>query len=220
MGLDRRSWARVLRRVAAVVQPLPGMGVRAPVGDVDALTDALLAELGPGPVVLAAHSQSCQVAVAAATRDPRVVGLLLLGPTTDPRLLRRGALAGRWARTAVHEPWWQVPLLLAQWLTTGPRRMVALWRRTSRDRTDLRLRDVRVPVVVVRGSQDALCPRDWAQQLAQLAPRGRLVELPGAAHMTPQTRPDDVARLLRELLAETAGCRGCGVRGRSGRRGP
>ena len=56
--------------------------------------------------------------------------------------------------------------------------MVALWRGTSRDRTDRRLRDVRVPVLVVRGSQDALCPRDWAQQLAQLAPHGRLVELP------------------------------------------
>ncbi|MEV1285032.1 alpha/beta hydrolase, partial [Modestobacter sp. NPDC049651] len=201
MGLDRRSWARVLRRAGGTVVPLPGMGRRAAVGGVDALADELLGRLGEEPVVLVGHSQSCQVAVAVGARDPRVVGLLLLGPTTDPRLLRRGRLATRWARTAVHEPWWQVPLLLAQWLTTGPRRMVELWRRTSRDRTDQRLRGVTVPVVVVRGSRDALCPRDWVQQLAQLAPRGRLVELPGAAHMTPQTDPDDVVRLLRELAA-------------------
>ncbi|MCW2510228.1 MAG: hypothetical protein JWP68_3376, partial [Modestobacter sp.] len=32
-------------------------------------------------------------------------------------------------------------------------------------------------------------------------PQGRLVELAGAAHMTPQTRPADVAELVRELLA-------------------
>jgi pimeloyl-ACP methyl ester carboxylesterase len=203
LGLDRRSWARVRRRVGGEVVLLPGMGLRAPVGDLAALTGQLLARLGPGPVVLVAHSQSCHVAVAAAA-DRRVAGLVLCGPTTDPRLLRRGRLAARWARTAAVEPWWQVPLLLAQWLTTGPRRMVALWRRTSRGRTDLGLREVGVPVVVVRGSRDALCPRDWAQQVAQLAPHGRLVELPGAAHMTPQTRPDDVARVVRELLGELA----------------
>jgi pimeloyl-ACP methyl ester carboxylesterase len=34
-----------------------------------------------------------------------------------------------------------------------------------------------------------------------VAPRGRLVELPGAAHMTVQTHPDDVADVLRAAAA-------------------
>ena len=55
-----------------------------------------------------------------------------------------------------------------------------------------------MPVVVVRGTRDRLCPHDWAVRLAAAAPQGRLVELPGAAHMTVQTHPDDVARILRE----------------------
>jgi pimeloyl-ACP methyl ester carboxylesterase len=130
-----------------------------------------------------------------------VAGLLLLGPTTDPRMRRVAVLAGRWVRTAVREPWWQVPLILVQWLRTGPRAMRGLWRQTAGDRIDERLRRVRVPVVVVRGDRDALCPRDWAAHLAACAPQGRLVELPEAAHMTPQTRPDDVARLVRELVS-------------------
>jgi pimeloyl-ACP methyl ester carboxylesterase len=98
----------------------------------------------------------------------------------------------------VAEPWWQVPLVVAQWWSTGPRAMRALWRRAAPDRIDRRLREVAVPVTVVRGSRDRLCPHGWAAALAAAAPRGRLVELPGAAHMTVQTRPGEVAAILQE----------------------
>jgi pimeloyl-ACP methyl ester carboxylesterase len=152
-------------------------------------------------VVLVGHSQSCQV-VAAAAGDPRVAGLLLLGPTTDPRLRRLPVLVARWLRTAVREPPWQLPLVLAQWLRAGPRAMAALWRAAAPDRIDVRLSGVTVPVVVVRGTRDALCPHDWADALARCAPRGRLVELPGAAHMTVQTHPADVVRLLAGFSAD------------------
>ena len=52
-------------------------------------------------------------------------------------------------------------------------------------------------MTVVRGTRDRLCAHDWAAGLANAAPQGRLVELPGAAHMTPQTRPGEVAAVLR-----------------------
>jgi pimeloyl-ACP methyl ester carboxylesterase len=201
LGLDQRSSARLRRLVAAEVVPLPGMGRRAPVPSTDDLAVRLLAELGPGPVLLVGHSQSCQV-VAAAAADPRVRGVLLLGPTTDPRMRRLRVLVSRWLRTAVREPLWQLPLVLAQWLHTGPRAMAALWRLLAPDRIDARLAGVAVPVLIVRGTRDALCPHDWAACLAGCAPRGRLVELPGAAHMTVQTRPDDVARLVDGLRGE------------------
>jgi pimeloyl-ACP methyl ester carboxylesterase len=74
--------------------------------------------------------------------------------------------------------------------------MAALWRRAAPDRIELRLARVQVPVVVVRGSRDALCPADWAATLVAAAPRGRFVGLAGAAHMTPMTRPAEVAALL------------------------
>jgi pimeloyl-ACP methyl ester carboxylesterase len=199
LGLDERSSARLRRRAGGDVVILPGMGLGDRIGTLEELAGRLLAALGPDPVLLVGHSQSCQIVVAAAERDPRVAGVLLLGPTTDPRMRRLVVLAARWVRTAVREPWWQLPLVLAQWLRTGPVAMATLWRRTADDRIDERLRRVGVPVVVVRGDRDALCPHDWAAHLARCAPRGRLVELPGAAHMLPQTRPDDVARLVREL---------------------
>ena len=75
--------------------------------------------------------------------------------------------------------------------------MAALWRVSAPDDTDRRLRDVAVPVIVVRGTRDRLCGHDWAARLTAAAPRGRLVEIPGAAHMTPQTHPDAVAAVVR-----------------------
>jgi pimeloyl-ACP methyl ester carboxylesterase len=198
LGLDERSSAELRRRVPGTVVRLPGMGLAGPVPALDALAGGLLAALGEGPVVLVGHSQSCQV-VALAARDPRVRAVVLLGPTTDPRLRSVRGLAWNWLRTALAEPWWQVPLVLAQWWRTGPRAMAALFRIAAPDDTDRRLRDVDVPVTVVRGTRDRLCGAAWAVRLADAAPEGRLVEIPGAAHMTPQTHPAAVAALLRSL---------------------
>ncbi len=204
LGLDGRSWSRLRRRVSADVVLLPGMGRSAPVPSVDDLAVALRAGLGAGPVVLAGHSQGCQV-VAAAAVDPRVAGVVLLGPSTDPRLRRPATLAREWLLTAVAERWWQFPLVLAQWLTTGPRAMRALWRSAAPDRIDDRLRVVPVPVTVVRGTRDRLCSREWAAAVAAAAPSGRLVEVPGAAHVTVQTHPDDVAAVLRAAVRDAGG---------------
>ncbi len=207
LGLDGRSWSRLRRRVPADVVLLPGMGRSAPVPSVEDLATAFRGGLGAGPVVLAGHSQGCQV-VAAAAVDPRVAGVVLLGPSTDPRLRRPPTLARAWLLTALREPWWQFPLVLAQWLTTGPRAMRALWRSAAPDRIDERLRAVAVPVTVVRGTRDRLCGAGWAAAVAAAAPSGRLVEVPGAAHMTVQTHPDDVAAVLRAAVRDATGSRG------------
>ena len=199
LGLDARSLTRVRDRVAATVVLLPGMGLPGPVPPLETLATRLLDAAGEGPLVLVGHSQSCQV-VAVAARDPRVAAVVLIGPTTDPRLRSAAGLLGRWLGTAWSEPWEQVPRVLAQWWRTGPRSMVALWRTAAPDRIEHRLQEVLVPVVVVRGTRDRLCPADWAARLVAAAPRGRLVELPGAAHMIVQTHPDDVAEILRDEL--------------------
>lgn len=204
LGLDQRSSARLRRLVDADVVLLPGTGERGPVPTLDELGALLRGRMGDGPLVLVGHSQACQVVTAAAA-DPRVCGLVLLGPTTDPRLRSVRGLLTRWVATAVREPWWQLPLVVAQWLATGPAAMRSLWRAASPDRLDLRLRDVPVPVAVVRGDRDALCDRRWAAHVAAAAPAGRLVELAGAAHMTVQTHPGPVAAVVRSAVARAAG---------------
>jgi pimeloyl-ACP methyl ester carboxylesterase len=202
LGLDERSSSRVRERLPADVVLLPGMGLRGPVPPLEELAAALRARLGEGPVLLVGHSQSCQV-VTAAAGDPRVTGLVLLGPTTDPRLRSATGLARRWVATAVRERWPHALLALPQWLRTGPRAMRQLWAVASPDRIDARLRTVRLPVTVVRGTRDRLCPHDWAAAVAAAAPDGRLVELPGAAHLTPMTHPRQVAALLDGATGRT-----------------
>src|SRR5919206_3175401 len=91
LGLDQRSSARLRRLVGADVVLVPGAGERGPVPTLDDLAALLRARMGDGPVLLVGHSQSCQVVTAAAA-DPRVCGLVLLGPTTDPRLRSAGRL--------------------------------------------------------------------------------------------------------------------------------
>jgi pimeloyl-ACP methyl ester carboxylesterase len=105
--------------------------------------------------------------------------------------------------TAVRERWPHALLALPQWLHTGPRAMRQLWAVASPDRIDARLRAVRVPVTVVRGTRDRLCPHDWVAAVTAAAPDGRLVEIPGAAHLTPMTHPEQVAALLREAAGRT-----------------
>ena len=195
LGLDERSSSRLRQLLPADVVLLPGTGLAEPVPPLEQLAAALRARLGEGPVLLVGHSQSCQV-VAAAAGDPRVAGLVLLGPTTDPRLRSPAELALRWLGTAVGERWPRALLVLPQWLRTGPRAMRQLWAALAPDRIDARLRTVRVPVTVVRGTRDRLCPHDWAAAVAEAAPRGRLVEIPGASHLTPMTHAGQVAALV------------------------
>ena len=199
LGLDGRSSARLRRLVPADVVLLPGMGRREAVPPLDELADRLCADLGPGPVVLVGHSQSCQVVAAAAERDARVRAVVLVGPTTDPRLRSPAGLVRRWLGTAVREHWRVFPLVLVQWLTTGPVAMRRLWRRVAPDRIEERLPRLRVPVTVVRGTRDRLCPHDWAARLAAAAPDGRLVEVPRAAHLVVSTRPAELAAVLTTL---------------------
>lgn len=201
LGLDARSSARLRALVPGTVVHLPGMGLRETVPSVTGLARRLSAHLPEAPVVLIGHSQSCQVVVATAQSDPRVRGVVLLGPTTDPALRSAPVLTARWVATALREPARVVPSVLAQWARTGPRAMAALWRSAAPDRIDHRLRSVHGPVVVVRGARDALCPHDWAAAVAAAARGGRLVEIPGAAHLIVQTHPREVAAVLRDVVS-------------------
>lgn len=209
LGLDSRAWAPVLDSLpgwhTSVVE-LPGLGTRPGHGDdvsPPALGELLVRRhLSSGtPVVLAGHSASCQVVVEAALAAPEAVtALVLVGPTTDSRARSWPALAGRWLRTAVHEPPQQVPTLARSYARVGLIHMLNTMNAARGHDIRHALARLSCPVLVVRGPQDRICPGDWAVELAATAAvTSRAITLAAGAHMVPLTHGSSVADQVRGL---------------------
>jgi pimeloyl-ACP methyl ester carboxylesterase len=199
--------------LSAQVEALPGYGLPAD-GHEDLRPEVLAERLGavldgagasPGePSVLVGHSASCQVVVhAAGCRPDRVRGLVLIGPTTDPRASTWPRLAARWLATARHEDPRQVPALVKQYHRTGLSSMRRAMDAARHDRIEVALAATSCPVLVVRGLHDRICPPIWSEQVAGAATAGArsdAVTLPRGGHMVPLTRGRLVAEEIREFL--------------------
>jgi len=204
LGLDARSWTPVVAHLEMPVEVRTPPGYGRPATAVDELSPATLGarlgrELAAGSVVIAGHSSGAQVAAHAARAAQRagaaVAGLVLVGPTTDPRACGWARLAARWLRTAAHEDPRQVPGLVRQYGGTGLRTMARAMDRARRDDLRLTLAGVAAPVRVVRGPHDRICPTDWA---AMITPD--VVTLPVGGHMVPSTHGSEVAAAIGEFV--------------------
>ncbi|MEV7431735.1 alpha/beta hydrolase [Nocardioides sp. NPDC092400] len=216
LGLRPTAWDTTLAALPghrSRTEVLPGYGVRPRRGEaLDPATRGLrlAAVLQPedGPVVLLGHSAGAQVvAHAAAAAADRVVGLVLVGPSTDPRARTWPALAGRWLRTARHERPGQVPFLAWSYSRTGLLHIQRTMDAARHDDVEATLVDVRCPVLVLRGRHDRICPADWAGRLVAAAPAGSRVEtLPAGARMVPLTHgPQVAAAVAAYLRADVSG---------------
>jgi pimeloyl-ACP methyl ester carboxylesterase len=222
IGLGPEAWQPTLDRLGDLAAPrvvtLPGYGV--PADEHDDLWPAALAErLHPlidqqreqagGPVVLVGHSASCQVVVhAARARPDRVRGVVLVGPTTDPRASTWPRLAARWLATARHEDPCQVPALVRQYHRTGLRSMRRAMEAARHDRIDVALRSTACDALVLRGPHDRICPASWAVELAGVRATGgghRAVTLARGGHMVPLTQGAAVAEQLLAFLSRVDG---------------
>ncbi len=60
---------------------------------------------------------------------------------------------------------------------------------------------IRVPTLLVAGTQDANAPAATMAKMAERIPGGRLVTFEGCGHLVMQERPDALAAAVRDLLA-------------------
>ena len=212
LGLDERAWQPTVDALHlqgyddVSVLPLPGYGLPA-TGSTDlsprALARTVAAHLLARPTVqvLLGHSASCQVVAQAAALAPdRVLGLALVGPTTDPRGRTWTRLALRWLATARREDPRQIPGLLGQYRRTGLLTMARAMDAARRELISESVARLGCPVLTVRGRHDRICPEDWAVRLS----RGRVLQhrspasvtLPAGAHMVPLTHGALVAEVV------------------------
>jgi pimeloyl-ACP methyl ester carboxylesterase len=184
---------------------VPGFGHRstarcpAALDDVTATVSAWLTVATAAPVLLVGHSTGAQAALQAALAAPhRVAGLALAGATFPPEARRLRPLAARVARTLPHERLAELPAVLPEYVR-GNRRLARLLVTALRDRPEDHAPRWSGPLLVLRGQHDAVCSRDWAQDLAAAAPRGRCVTVPGA-HNFPFTQPGPASAALQQAL--------------------
>jgi pimeloyl-ACP methyl ester carboxylesterase len=66
-----------------------------------------------------------------------------------------------------------------------------------------RLRSFDRPALVVWAKEDRVMPPEHGRRLAELLPRGRLIEIPDSYTLIPEDQPDELARIIREFVQHT-----------------
>ena len=73
-----------------------------------------------------------------------------------------------------------------------------------RPRAPFDLRDLRVPLVLGRGSESIPHHRRAVDAAAELVPSAEVIDIPGSGHGAPLSHPDAFARLVRRVVERAA----------------
>jgi 2-hydroxy-6-oxonona-2,4-dienedioate hydrolase len=194
LGVSPRYWRPLLCVLPG--SEAPDLRACATLG---AQADLLAEVLAGDPATLVGNSYGCQVITELAVRRPELIrGMVFVGPTVDRRRRTWLSQGARLAVAATREPAGLVALAVRDYFATGPLRTLRMAREAMADPVEAKLPKLRAPLLVVRGERDPLCPPDWAEEVASLAPEGRLAVVSGAAHAVHYTHPRELAALVEE----------------------
>ena len=215
IAYDRRGSSR------SPIGRLPTVGIDA------ADAAALIVLLGVAPCVVVATSAGGRIALELMVRYPHlVVGAVLSEPAVfelDPGdhvafdLSVRRAVEGplsagdplaaveAFARVIDPGEWASVPEAERDRRRANHAALLRLGGSTPTPITPGQLQQVRVPCVVVAGSETHEVFRRIAGVLASTIPGAQLVEVAGSGHQTYATRPDAFARIVRTLAGSVHG---------------
>ncbi|HVY60614.1 MAG TPA: alpha/beta hydrolase [Planctomycetota bacterium] len=209
-GGAARNFGSVLRRLeGARAIDLPGhgrAGGEAP-RTIAASAEIALAGAPEGPFIAAGHSMGGAVALTLATLAPdRVRGVVLIA--TGARLQMSRAVAEK-ARNDFEG------FLAALQATGSPIMTIEALRQAGQETVARDLEAcvpwdglalaprVKAPALLLAGERDRTTPPALVRELAAALPAGaRVVVLPGAGHVLPVEKPDDVAREIEAFRRE------------------
>jgi 2-hydroxy-6-oxonona-2,4-dienedioate hydrolase len=160
--------------------------------------------------VMLGNSMGCQVISEFAVRYPnRIQGTVLIGPTMDPHAQNSPQQLLRWSKQGMQ--WLVQPGLerfklfkihLIDYMAAGIPRAMRTARLGLQHRIDKNLPHMQTPTLVVRGKRDPITPQYWAEEAAELLPRGRLAVIPGAGHVPHFSAPLELTRVTRAFIEQ------------------
>jgi pimeloyl-ACP methyl ester carboxylesterase len=182
-----------------------GFAVAAAVAHPQRVTRLLLVSAGvPAPrAALAGMSGQVRTMLFLADRAPRLAGRLLAASVSadldsaPARWARRRMPAGD--RQVFEDPGWRSRLAedFAEALRQGPAAAVQDLRLARRDPSGAEVGRLRVETVLLHGTEDTNAPIALARWAAAQVPGARLVELPGAGHLSTLEQPGLILELVR-----------------------
>ena len=145
--------------------------------------------LGIGEYDVIGFSDGAITALKMALRSIRIRKLVLIGVNSDPSGLKPGAV--RQIRRELRDAAERGRLVKAELC------------RLMLEEPDLTADDLAKVVcetTIVYGSRDEAIKKKHSERIADAIPHGSFVEIKGAGHDVPRTRPNELADLLRSLL--------------------
>ncbi|MFD7326240.1 alpha/beta fold hydrolase [Streptomyces sp. NPDC059875] len=136
-------------------------------------------------------------------------GILLMARVLGWKPLRRlpvglGALTRRPVPDEIADGWLR-PLRTDPAIRDDFRRYCLAVRRDELLQAAEGLRKFDRPALVVWAADDLMMPREHGRRLAELLPRGRLVEITDSRTLVAEDQPERLADTLRAFVAETPG---------------
>jgi 2-hydroxy-6-oxonona-2,4-dienedioate hydrolase len=213
LGLSHRYMMPTARRLAAdfpvYVPDLPGFGESdhpEKTLDMPGLADGLASwmdAIGLDRAALLGNSHGCQVIIDFAARyKHKITRGIVQGPTTTPE--ERGWVRQfvRWRQNSHWRPREGQKPATDEYRKAGYGRVLKTFSYALKDRPEDKAPLIDAPMLVVRGETDPICRPHYAEQLAELMPKGRLVIIPDVAHTLVHTAPDALCSVSRSFLLE------------------
>lgn len=154
--------------------------------------------------VLIGHSMGAQVVVDLLARHGISDHAVLIGPPVNPAEATVPLQVFRLLQSSTHESTRMRLLASRGYLRCGPAWLIDVMPSMMRYPMLEKVPRITADVLVIGGEHDTVTPASWIEQIAEELPRGRWVEIPGAAHGVVLEHWQQVARLtLAHLGVET-----------------